>query len=196
MILAKLNEVIRASLNAYNDFDVYVPANILYDFTWHVFADHYLEAVKSRAYNRDGLFTERQQRGGAWFTLYRVLRTVLKLLAPIMPFVTDQVWRSLYGESIHRQLIEDPDPRFDNKEYLNMLEPFMEFNRTIWTYKNRAGLSLNEPIDGGVIYAPEVLKPPLEPELKAMHKIREIKFGKPAGSYEVLDESLPVYLIK
>ncbi len=119
---------------------------------------------------------------------------MLKLLAPIMPFVTDQIWRSLYGESIHRQLIEDPDPRFDNKEYLNMLEPFMEFNRAIWTYKNKTGLSLNEPIDG-VIYTPEVLKP-LEIELKAMHKIREIKFGKPAGSYEVLDESLPIYLVK
>ncbi|WP_243678225.1 class I tRNA ligase family protein [Vulcanisaeta distributa] len=193
MILAKLNEVVRDSLNAYNEFDVYVPANTLYDFAWHVFADHYLEAVKSRAYNRDGLFTERQQRG-AWFTLYKVLKTVLKLLAPIMPFVTDQIWRSLYGESIHRQLIEDPDPRFDNKEYLNMLEPFMEFNRAIWTYKNKAGLSLNEPIEG-VIYAPEVLKP-LEIELKAMHKIREIKFGKPVGNYEVLDESLPVYLVK
>ncbi len=47
----------------------------------------------------------------------------------------------------------------------------------------------------GVIYAPEVLKP-LELELKAMHKIREIRFGRPTGSYEVLDESLPVYLVK
>lgn len=109
--------------------------------------------------------------------------------------MTDQIWRSLYGESIHRQLIEDPDPRFDNKEYLSMLEPFMEFNRTIWTYKNRTGLSLNEAING-IVYAPDVLKPPLEPELRAMHRIRELRFGKPMGNYEILNESLQVYLVK
>nr|MCG2895632.1 class I tRNA ligase family protein [Vulcanisaeta sp.] len=175
-------------------FDVYVPINLIYDFTWHVFADHYLEAVKPRAYNREGLFSEKQQRG-AWFTLYKVLKTVLKLLAPIMPFVTDQIWRSLYGETIHRQLIEDPDPRFDNPEYLRMLEPFMGFNSAIWTYKNRAGLSLNEAIEG-IVYAPEILKP-LEVELRAMHKIRELRFGKPEGSnYETLDEKLGIYLVK
>jgi len=194
MILAKMNDVARKAIEAYNEFDVYVPINLIYDFMWHVFADHYLEAVKSRAYNREGSFSEGQQRG-AWFTLYKVLKTMLKLLAPIMPFVTDEIWRSLYGESIHRQLIEDPDPRFDNTEYLRMLEPFMEFNSAIWTYKNRAGLSLNEAIEG-IVYAPEILKP-LEAELRAMHKIRELRFGKPEGSnYEILDEKLGIYLVK
>jgi valyl-tRNA synthetase len=194
MILAKMNDVARKAIEAYNEFDVYVPINLIYDFMWHVFADHYLEAVKSRAYNREGSFSEGQQRG-AWFTLYKVLKTMLKLLAPIMPFVTDEIWRSLYGESIHRQLIEDPDPRFDNAEYLRMLEPFMEFNSAIWTYKNRAGLSLNEAIEG-IVYAPEILKP-LEAELRAMHKIRELRFGKPEGSnYETLDEKLGIYLVK
>ncbi|WP_069807724.1 valine--tRNA ligase [Vulcanisaeta thermophila] len=193
MILAKLNEVARTVISAYEKFDVYVPINTLFDFTWHVFADHYLEAVKSRAYNREGLFTERQQRG-AWFTLYRVLKAVLKLLAPIMPFVTDYIWRSLYGTSIHTQLIEDPDPRFDNKEYLSMLEPFIAFNSAVWTYKNRNGLSLNEPINA-VIYAPETLKP-IANELRAMHKIAELRFGKPGGNAEVLDEKYGIYLLK
>jgi len=180
VILAKYTEVARESIKAYSEFDVYEPANRLFEFTWHLFADHYLEAVKPRAYNRDGSFTEAEQRG-AWYTLHTVLRGVLKLLAPIMPFVTDQIWRQLYGTTIHRERIEDP---IDVGDHPELAELFIRFNSAVWKYKNKRGMSLNEPLPG-IIYAPEELKP-LGRELEIMHKVRII-FQKPSGDYEMLD---------
>ncbi len=193
-ILAKLEEVLKKCVEAYSKFDVYEPAHILFDFTWHIFADHYLEAVKARAYNREGLFTQEEQRG-AWFTLHTVLRTVTKLLAPIMPFITDYIWRNLYGQSVHVQKIEDElDIEFDRK-YIEIIEPFMKFNRTIWTYKNKHGLSLAAPLEA-TVYVHEKLSPILT-ELKHMHKIKDLKVGKPEKEpYEVLDQELEIYIVK
>ena len=194
MILARLEDVLKKCIEAYSKFDVYEPAHLLFEFTWHVFADHYLEAVKTRAYNREGQFSEEEQRG-AWFTLHTVLKTVTKLLAPIMPFVTDYIWRNLYGDSVHRQKIEDKlDIEFDRK-YGELLDTFMKFNRAIWTYKNKHGISLAAPLDA-VVYAPEKLQP-LAKELQLMHKIRELRFGKPVeAQYETLDEEAQIYLVK
>ncbi len=194
MILARLEEVLKKCVEAYSRFDVYEPAHLLFEFAWHVFADHYLEAVKSRAYNREGQFSEEEQRG-AWFTLHTVLKTVTKLLAPIMPFVTDYIWRNLYGESVHRQRIEDKlEIEFDRR-YGTLLETFLKFNRAIWTYKNKHGISLAAPLNA-IIYAPEKLQP-LAKELQLMHKIRELKFGKPVEQqYETLDEEAQIYLVK
>ncbi len=192
MILSKLEEILKKCIEAYLRFDVYEPAHTLFEFTWHIFADHYIEAVKARTYNREGIFSQEEQRG-AWFTLHTVLRTITKLLAPIMPFVTDYIWRNIYGESVHRQTIEDKlDIEFDRK-YMAMLELFMKTNRAIWTYKNKKGMSLAQSLDAKV-YVREELTPILN-ELKIMHKVREISVGKPdIQNCELLDEETGVFI--
>ena len=194
MILAKLEEVLKKCIEAYDKFDVYEPAHLLFDFTWHIFADHYIEAVKSRAYNREKLFSEEEQRG-AWFTLHTVLRTVTKLLAPIMPFVTDYIWRNLYGESVHKQLIEDKlDIEIDRK-YIELLDPFIKTNRAVWNYKNKHGLSLAAQLDA-ILYVPEKLSP-IAYELKIMHKVRDVRAGRPDSSqFEILDSETGIYLVR
>ena len=65
------------------------------------FAAHYMEMVKSRAYG-DGVSAE--QKNSAILTLHKVLSTVLKLLAPITPFISDKIWMILYSSSsIHAE---------------------------------------------------------------------------------------------
>ncbi len=194
MLLAKLEEVLRRCVRSYDSFDVYEPAYLLFDFTWHIFADHYIEAVKPRAYNREGLFSDEEQRG-AWFTLHTALRVVTKLLAPIMPFVTDYIWRSLYGESVHRQVIEDRlNIEFD-RSLGEILDLFMRANRAVWSYKNRHGLSLAAPLDA-VLYVPERLSP-IAQELRIMHKVRDVKVGRPSEpAYETLDDEAGIYIVR
>ena len=193
IILAKLEEVLKKCVDSYLKFDVYEPILTLYDFTWHIFADHYLEAVKARAYNREGLFTIEEQKG-AWFTLHTVLKTITKLLAPIMPFVTDYIWRKVYGESVHRQIIEDSlEIEFD-KSYVKLLPYFMKFNHIIWTFKNKQGLSLAAELKA-IVYVTDKLNP-LGKELKVMHKIYELKFEKPTqlDDVKLLDKELELYI--
>jgi valyl-tRNA synthetase len=176
MILAQLNELIRECRFGYEELDVYVPANAVRSFAWNVFADHYIEAAKSRAYNEHGEFDEKLQRG-AWYTLHVCLNTILRLLAPICPFVTEALWRELYSnESIHLQ----PFPQ-ENKELESNLKTLsaqlMSFNTAVWKYKKEKNRALSQEI-ATTVYGPRELKV-FEADLKAMHKIKELRFARP-----------------
>ena len=65
---------------------------------------HNMEMVKSRAYG-DGVSAE--QKNSAIFTLHKVLSTVLKLLAPITPFISDKIWMILYSSLFTCECIVD-----------------------------------------------------------------------------------------
>jgi len=193
MILAKLNELIGVCRSGYENFNAFQAGTAIRNFTWNIFADHYLEAVKSRAYNSGGLFDVKLQRG-AWYTLHKCLETILKLLAPICPFITEAIWLELYSkESIHVQSFPKEQEEW-RSNLVKLLPKFMEFNNTIWQYKKKNNIALNQEIKG-VIYAPEFLKP-LEMDLKAMHRIESLIFGKPETEQNVERLSKDVFLKK
>jgi valyl-tRNA synthetase len=82
-------ESVHASFAAYR-FDVAIQT--LYDFTWHEFCDWYLELTKAVLTDAAA---EPALRRGAQSTLLEVLAAVLKLLHPLMPFVTEELWLEL-----------------------------------------------------------------------------------------------------
>ncbi len=182
-VLARAHEVAAAAIRAYSNFDVYEPALSLYDFLWHEFADHYIETVKSRAYNREGVFSSEEQNG-AIFTLYAVLKYGLKLLAPIMPFVTDKIWRELYGRSIHRERIEDPPPEWRGDPSLFAL--IKRINGAVWRHKNKMGRSLADPLNAD-LYVPEPALQAAE-DLRLTHKANSVRAGK--GREQIDEEGL------
>ena len=187
LIINEFNRVLRSYIRAFEEFDTYEPAMLLYEFLWHTFADHYIEAVKPRAYNRDGRFSEAQQRG-AWYTLRFIMDNALKMLAPIMPFVTDWIWREVYGRSIH---FEDmPEPGSFDEKLGEVLREFINVNSSVWSFKNRNKMSLAQPLNA-TIYVPQLLEP-LRAELEAMHKAR-FEFGKPPEGAQEIGEG--VYLV-
>ena len=191
MILEELNSLIEKCDKAYSELDVYEPANSIYQFVWNVFASHYLEAAKRRAYNRDKKYGEAEQKA-AWYTLHTVLKCTLKLLAPIMPYITDYLWRKMYSaKSIHIEEFPKPNPEW-NKGYAKLLKKFMEVNSAIWGYKKRSNISFAQPIEG-VVFIPEEMKP-LADDIKELHRLEEIRFGKPKVKALKIDED--VYLVK
>ncbi len=176
MLLGNLNDLIRRCEEGYEMLDPFIPSNLIRNFTWNIFAAHYIEAVKPRAYNFEGKFSEKAQRG-AWYTLYTTLEVILKLLAPITPFITDAIWRELFSsESIHKQPFPEPNPSWETP-YKQLLNAFLEFNKGIWKYKKRQGIALNESLDA-VVYAPKDLEP-LREDLIAMHRLKDLRFETP-----------------
>ncbi len=173
LILANLNDLIKKCRSGYNQMDVYVPTNAIRTFTWDVFADHYIEAIKARAYNQHNKYDEIVQHG-AWYTLHTCLETILKLLAPICPFITEAIFLELYkNESIHIQLF--PETKTEWKSNLIELTPkFMHFNTKIWKYKKEKGIALNQNLTVDV-YAPKELEP-FNIDLEAMHRIKDLHF--------------------
>jgi len=161
-ILAELAHLTKRCLEGYKEFNFFIPATELRDFLWGSFASHYLEMAKTRAYGIG--FTKAGQRA-AWSTLHECLRTLLLLLGPIAPHLSDRIWRKLYGKrSIHSEAF----PRTMWKEmYRKYTRPLVDFNSDVWKMKKEKGLSLSSPITSEI---PPILRL-FEDDLRAMHKI-------------------------
>ena len=161
-ILSELDNLVKECKKGYDDYNFFIPAIAIREFTWNVFAAHYIEMVKARAYGID--FSD-EERDGAIFTLHKTLSTILKLLAPIIPFITEHLWKILYSkESIHKQKQVDIE---NIEEQSDITKEIVEFNSKTWNEKKSQNLSLKDSIK---IEIPEKLKP-FAKDLKSMHNL-------------------------
>ncbi|MEM4965815.1 MAG: valine--tRNA ligase [Sulfolobales archaeon] len=176
-LLKKLNTVIRDCENSFREYDVFNAIHSVYNFTWDIFASNYIEMIKGRAYNNDKKYSLEEQKA-AWYVLHETLSIILRLLAPIMPFVTDYLWRRIYGSrSIHLERFPQPIADYDsfNEKTLDLA---VELNSILWKYKKRSGMKLSQPLDRVVyISDPEAIS--IVEELRDLHKIKEIRIGEP-----------------
>lgn len=88
-------------------------AQILYEFTWHEYCDWYLEFAKCKLYNEN---TSPAQLRGTRVTLLQVLEILLRLLHPIIPFITEEIWHTiapLLGLNANNSIMSESYPKFD-----------------------------------------------------------------------------------
>jgi len=161
-ILSELSHLTKRCLEGYKEFNFFIPATELRDFLWGSFASHYLEMAKTRAYGVG--FAKADQRA-AWCTLHSCLRTMVLLLAPITPHLTDSIWREIYGrKSVH----SEPFPKTVWREaYRKYTRPLVDFNSEVWKMKKEKGLSLSSPVQREIPSGLRLFKE----DLRAMHKI-------------------------
>jgi len=129
-IRGELSLLVDRCSRGYNEYNFYIPSNAIRDFTRNLFAAHYIELVKSRAYSTN----DSLGRNSAIYTLHYCFSTILILLSPICPFITDQLWNKIYSSnSIHLERM----PKFQNKytEMLKFTPLIIEFNSTVWASK-------------------------------------------------------------
>ena len=169
-ILEKLDKLILECKNSFKQLDPFGAAKSIRYFTWDLFADHYIEAVKSRAYNRNNDFSSSSSKG-AIYTLYFVLDNIAKLLAPISPFVTEGIYQTLPHNKKSIHLEDYPSPKGLEKKYSVVFDIFMQLNSMIWNYKRGKSLSLASAVSGLCI--PSELKV-FEKEIVSMHKVNVI----------------------
>jgi len=89
-ILHRLNETARETNRALEEYRFNEAAMTLYQFTWSEFCDWYLELSKQDLYGND-----QKQRQTTQYVLWVVLENLLRLLHPIMPFITEEIWQVL-----------------------------------------------------------------------------------------------------
>ncbi len=171
-ILSELDQVIKRSLKGYEEYNFNIPAVEIRNFTWNILASHYLEMVKDRAYNSSGQYTD-EESNSARYTMHEILKILLLLLAPIVPFITETIWMELYGEtSIHLEKMPKP---LDIKRDAEVTKTLMEFNSLVWKIKKDSGKSLKEALSSATI--PSILEP-FSSDLKAMHNINDLRIGE------------------
>jgi valyl-tRNA synthetase len=161
-ILSELNNLIKECKRGYEEYNFFIPAIAIREFTWNVFAAHYIEMVKARAY---GIGFSDEERDSAIFTLHKTLSTILKLLAPITPFITDHLWKTLYSiDSIHKEHQVELEDEYPENKLTNEIS---EFNSKVWNEKKAKGLSLKDSFSFPI---PENLEP-FKKDLKSMHNL-------------------------
>ncbi|MGZ6276624.1 MAG: valine--tRNA ligase, partial [Syntrophales bacterium] len=97
-----VSEVIK-SLDEYRFNDA---ASGIYQFIWHELCDWYLELIKPELYGKGSP----DKRRTAQHTLFTVMMSSLKMLHPIMPFVTEEIWQTLVGDGTSIMVSEFPAP--------------------------------------------------------------------------------------
>ena len=161
-ILSELNNLVSECKKGYDEYNFFVPAIAIREFTWNLFAAHYIEMVKARAY---GIGFSDEEKNSAIYTLHKTLSTILKLLAPITPFITEHLWQTLYSsESIHKEKLAEAETVEDMTKFTKEI---VDFNSKVWNEKKSKNLSLKDSID---IPVPESLDA-FKKDLKSMHNL-------------------------
>ena len=138
-ILSKLNTLIKEVTTNLDNFDMGVYVQKLYDFTWNEFCDWYIEIVKTRLYDKEGINAE--SRTIAQKVLNKVLCDILKLLHPVMPFITEKIYTQLYNNDESIMISEWPktDEKFEFKleeQHIEEMKDIISQIRNIRTNMN------------------------------------------------------------
>ena len=170
-IINEMNSLMDYSKRCYEEYDFHNPAARLKNFLWETFASHYVELVKNRAYNEHERFTKSEQNS-ALFALHYCLENMLKLFAPVIPFITQKIYQDISGKDIHKEKFPEAVSMklFDGF----MKEELMNLNGVIWKAKKDAGLSLKAELEE--LTVPKKFNI-IEKDLIATHSIKKIVYG-------------------
>ncbi len=207
-LLARLDSTIRGCRAGLDGFDFGATAQQLYQFVWNDYCSWGLELSKTRLTSEDDA-----DRRGALRIMGSVLADMLRLLHPVVPFVTEELWARLRGpldalglwldrKPEHELLIADgfPQPRRDPDPALEarfaIVQRFVSAVRQI-----RA--SSNIPAGQRVAVLVRPLEPATRPMLERLEqpvgllaRVESIEYvdARPAGTAAHYDEAFELYL--
>jgi valyl-tRNA synthetase len=114
-LLSKAENLTQKVTDAFEKCQFNIAVEEIRNFTWHVFCDAYVEAVKDRLYRPD--FHGEEKRLAAQYTLYEVLHRILQLLAPVTPHLTEEIYQAMFAK---------------DKEYISLqTSAWPEFNTAV-----------------------------------------------------------------
>ncbi|MGI6595143.1 MAG: valine--tRNA ligase [Elusimicrobia bacterium] len=147
-ILLSLDNLIESFNKALDDFRLNEAINLLYDFFWHIFCDWYLEISKIYSDYEEKYFKEK-----ALPVLFYVHISLLKMLHPFIPFITEKLWQIFFSfcelETPSVMISRMPEKSFDfaSKEIMEEMEDIKEVITNIRNLKTKFSIPISEPVD-------------------------------------------------
>src|SRR5579872_217767 len=112
-ILSRFNRVTRNVNDALETYRFHEAANQIYDFFWGEFCDWYIELIKPRLLDE----ADPQSVRMAGANLLGIFEAALRLLHPVMPFITEEIWQAIYdGNPQSKSIALAPYPQADERQ--------------------------------------------------------------------------------
>ncbi len=152
-IIGQFEQTVKTVHEAFDTFRFDLASQALYEFTWNQFCDWYLELTKPVLFKGD----EAQQRGTR-HTLVNVLEGLLRLMHPIMPFITETIWQRVQPLSVYKvesaktdnSIMTQAFPQFDesncDQQAIDDLEWVKQFIVAIRNIRGEMDIAPSKPL--------------------------------------------------
>jgi len=142
-ILARLQTTIADVNRLFERFEFGEAGRILYSFIWDDYCDWYIEMTKEQLQDKEAANTTTKS------ILVFVLDQFLRLLHPIMPFVTEEIWQQIGGQD--KSIVVADYPRvmevYQDSQVEAQMAQLMELIRAVRTIRNEMNTPLSKPVD-------------------------------------------------
>jgi valyl-tRNA synthetase len=177
-IVSKCHNLVSSVTEDLEKYQMGSAGSKIYEFMWDQYADWYIEISKTRLYEGAGGGNVEEAKAARRVLVY-VLDTILRLLHPYMPYVTEKLWHHLPRapptdeQATHALMLadwpqmDDSIPLVASDEAVATFECFQALTRSIRNARSEYNVELGKKISA-VVIAPESLKNAIECELRSL----------------------------
>lgn len=191
-LLSKLQKLVKESTESFDVYEYSKSKSGVENFFWHTFCDLYMEIVKDRLYNPDQRGVK--ERESAQLGVYSGILSVLKMMAPIMPHITEEIYQLYFNKSENCQSIHISEwPEFNSKLVNEKAEEIGDLGvdviNAVRKFKSENKMSMKDELSEIVVLGKEKEFKLILEDLKAVCKAKEIKF---TGSADLETEQFKI----
>jgi valyl-tRNA synthetase len=173
-ILSRLNVTVGEVNAALVSYDIDEACKAVYEFFWNDYCDWFLELSKSTLRNDDRVIKARAQH-----VLHKVLETSLRLLHPLMPFITEEIWQGLpsAGETIMRAEYPTVDEALVNPQAESVMSAVIDSVRAVRNARGELSVPPSKSISAVIV---------------ATHEYATV-LSENVGAFEALARTTPLF---
>ncbi|HXG22464.1 MAG TPA: valine--tRNA ligase [Methylomirabilota bacterium] len=199
-IASRLQKTIREMRQALDEYRFNEVAAAIYQFTWHEFCDWYLELSKIALDKKDTLEQERTR-----VVLATVLDTIMRLLHPLMPFISEEIWHALHPERANDSIMVQPFPTVDealiDEDAEQRMGLVMDVIRSVRNIRSEMNLPPSQELTAVIIPKTEIVEAQLrrhEEFMRRLARLGEVRYQhngeRPRGAALAVIENAEVYV--
>ena len=147
--LQDLQKLIDEVTNCYDKFEFAQALQLSEEFFWNIYTDNYIELVKKRVFNSEG-----EEKKSAVTTLRIALSVLLRIYAPVLPSITEEIWSWCFAKETNTNSIHQSNwpnvlefKKFNPPENKDSLDVAIKTIRAIRKTKTANAIGLGKPVD-------------------------------------------------
>ncbi len=186
-IRSRLDSVVELSTQALEDYRFNDMAETLYQFFWHEFCDWYLELAKPSLYGSRG----DESRTETAITAASVLEISLRMLHPVMPFLTEDIWQNLpvEGESIMIASYPESDKSIRDEASEEAVQILQDFITGIRNLRSEMGIVPSVTVTATVVGSDKKVRSILEDNMDDILRLARLDALEVSDTTEIPEDA-------